>query len=330
MADRPADPDAANRAGHLHAATAHRGGGRPRRRLSIALALALSVVVLEGWGSVVTGSLALLADATHVLADVGALVLALAAVFVAGRPHTVRWTFGYHRAEVLAASLNALVLLLVAAFVTWRAVERLRSPEEIQGGGLLVIALIGLLANGLAWFVLKGSTSINVRAARLHVLSDLGGSVAAVTAGVLTLTTGWERADPLLSMIIVALVVFGALRLLYETLSILMARVPAGIDIGEVERELRALPGIVSVHDTHCWTITTGFVAFASHLQLAPGADAQTAVEQAAELLRGRFGIEHVTLQPDATPVLDPFAIGRVGPIAATDEPEAHSPLTEE
>lgn len=275
-------------------------GGRPdRRRLAIALALASATALVELWGGFVTDSLALLADATHVFADIGALSLALAAVHVARRPHTLRWTFGFHRIEVLAATFNALLLLGLAAFLVWRALLRLDSPQEVEAGGLLGVALLGLLANVIAAQLLGHSESVNVRAARLHVLSDLGGSVVAVSAGALIWLTGWERVDPLLSLVIVALIVFGALRLLRETLAILMARVPGGIDLGEVERELLAIDGVRGVHDMHCWTITTGFNAFACHLSIAAATDSPAVVEQATALLRDRFAIHHATLQPD-------------------------------
>ena len=305
------DPEASREPashGSGHAPDVHAADPVARRRLALALLIAVAVAAFEFWGSLITGSLALLADAGHVIADAGALTLALAAVYVAGRPHSTRWTFGYHRAEVLAASVNGLTLLLIAAFIVWRAVDRLRSPSEVEGGGLIVIAAIGLLANAVAWWILKGPSSVNVRAARLHVLSDLAGSVVAVFAGAVVLTTGWERADSLLSLAIVGLIVLGALRLLHETFGILMAGVPPGIDLAEIDAELRALPGVASSHDMHCWTITTGFVAFACHLQLAPGADAHEVVEEASSLLRSRFGIEHVTIQPDPTLLLDPLA----------------------
>ncbi len=279
--------------------------GGNRRRLSIALAIAAGTAVLELWGSVVTGSLALFADAGHVLADVGALALALVAVWFAARPHTLRRTFGYHRAEVLAAALSALLLLGVAVLISWRALDRLRSPAEVDAVGLTVIALGGLLANAVMALVLRGRDSVNIRAARLHVLSDLGGSVAAVTAGVLTAATGSTRVDPLLSLVIVALVVFGALRLLRETVAILMASVPPGLDLSEIDEALRALPGVRAVHDMHCWTITSGFIVFACHVQLAAGSDGPGVVEQATQILRERFEIDHVTIQTERPPVLD-------------------------
>lgn len=281
-------------------------GSADARRLLIALAIAVGTAVLEVAGSIATGSLALLADAGHVFADVGALSLALLAIRMASRPHTMRWTFGFHRAEVLAASLNALALLAIAAFIVWQAVDRLRDPPSVEAGGLLAVATIGLLANLVALAVLRGSMSVNIRAARLHVLSDLGGSVAAVAAGLITALTGWDRADPLLSLAIVALVVFGAVLLLRETAGILMARVPADIDLPALTEQLQALDGVVDTHDVHCWTITSGFVAFACHLQLTPTAEPDAVLAAASDLLRTRWNIDHITIQPEHVQLLTP------------------------
>jgi cobalt-zinc-cadmium efflux system protein len=275
----------------------HRVAGRGR--LLYALALAGATAALEVWGSVVSGSLALLADATHVLTDVGALSIALGAVWLSGRPHTLRWTFGYHRVEVLIATLNGLLLLAVAAFVAWRAIDRLQSPSDIEVGPMLAVAAIGLVANAVALLILRESESVNVRAARLHILSDLGGSVAAVAGGLAIAATGQDRVDSVISLAIVVLVTVGAIRLLRETTAILMARVPDSVDLAEVDAALRGIDGVRAVHDMHCWEVTKGFVAFVAHLDVVPGAEGTTIVAEAADLLRERFGIEHVTIQPE-------------------------------
>ena len=291
---------------HAHHRNHDGPGSTDARRLLIALAIAVVTAAVEVAGSIATGSLALLADAGHVFADVGALSLALLAIRVAARPHTMRSTFGYHRAEVLAASLNALALLAIAAFITWRAVERLRNPSEIEAAGLLAVASAGLIANLVALLILRGSISVNVRAARLHVLSDLGGSIAAVAAGLITVATGWDRADSLLSLVIVALVVVGALWLLRETAGILMARVPAHIDLPALTAQIEALDGVLAAHDVHCWTITSGCVAFACHLQLRPTADTTAVLDAASALLRTDWHIDHITIQPETIPLLTP------------------------
>lgn len=283
----------------------HHSDGAAGRRLGAALLLALATAVLEFTGGFVSGSLALLADATHVLGDVGALSLALAAIWFASRPHTLRFTFGYHRAEVIAATVNALALLLIAALVAWRAVERLREPAEVDATVLTVVASVGLVANIGLLLILRGPQSLNVRAARLHVLSDLGGSVAAVSAGVVMGLTGATRVDALLSLLIAALVAFGAGILLKESVAIVMARVPAGIDLSQISAALRDLDGIVAVHDEHCWTVTTGFIAYAAHIEVVSGTDAVAVVADARALLRDRFAIEHVTIQPEAAAIHD-------------------------
>lgn len=284
-------------AGHEHSHSTD------RRRLSVALALALVTACVEVAGGLASGSLALLADAGHVFMDATALGLALGAVWLARRPHTPRATFGYHRVEVLVATANGLLLFAIAALVAWHAVERLRAPSEVDAGTLLVVALAGLVANAVALLILHGSESVNVRAARLHVLSDLGGSVAAVAAGAIAATTGWDRADPLLSLFIVVLVCVGAWRLLSDTIAILMERVPAGVDLAEVEAALREVPGILSVHDVHAWTVTSGFLVFTAHVEVTSD-DVLGTVHAAVDLLRDRYGIEHAAIHPEPARLL--------------------------
>ena len=294
-----------------HSAHEH-GPAEDRRRLRIALAVSLATGALELVGGLVTGSLALLADAGHVLVDSGALLMALGAVWFAQRPHSLRWTYGFHRVEVFVATINGLLLLALAAFIAWQAVRRLGSEPDVEGAGLLAVASAGFVANLFALYVLRDpGESVNVRAARLHVLSDLGGSLAAVTAGVVVTLTGWTRIDPILSLAIVALVGFGAVRLLRETFEILLERVPRSVDLAAIEAALREDAGVVSVHDVHCWTVTSGFVAFTAHVELASTAEATVTVRRAGDLLRERFGIAHVTLQPEAaaTMTIEPLDV---------------------
>ncbi len=295
---------------------AHGADAATRSRLALALAITAAALALELWGAAWTGSLALLADAGHMLSDMAALALALVAAWLADRAHTWRATFGFHRAEVLAATANALGVLLIAALVVWRAVERLRDPADIDGERLAAIATLGLVANLAALLVLREGRSMNLRAARLHVLADLGGSLAAVAAGLLVALTGWQRADAVLSLAIVVLIVVTAARLLRETLAVLMEQAPAGFDLRAVEDELAALPGVRRAHDLHCWTIAGSFVSFACHLELEADAEPLAAIEAATALLRDRHGIRHVTIQPEgpaAVALLDalPGAGGR-------------------
>lgn len=292
---------------HLHDQPAHDHGTSDSRRLGLALAVVGATAVLELWGGITTRSLALLADFGHVASDVAALGLALAAVRVSARPHTMRWTFGFHRAEVIAAALNGLGLLAIAAFIAVQAVARLREPEAYVGAtGLIIVASIGLVANLVAAWLLGHGDSINIRAARLHVLFDVMGSVIAVVAGVVIAPTGWTWVDPALSLASVVLLVVGAVGLLRSALAVLMEAVPPGIDLAAVDRALRGVSGVVAVHDMHCWSITTGVIAFAAHIEVAPGHNPQFAVQRATSILRQRFGIGHVTLQPEVVPVHRP------------------------
>jgi cobalt-zinc-cadmium efflux system protein len=279
------------------------------RRLALALALVGATAALELWGAFVTGSLALLADFGHVLSDFGALALALAAVRVGSRPHTLQWTFGFHRAEVLAAAVNGLGLLAIALFITVQAAIRLRSaPPEVHAAGLISVATAGLVANGGAAVLLARGESMNMRAARLHVLFDLGGSLMAILAGVVIAQTGWTRVDALLSLAIVVLLVIAALRLLRSAVAVLMDAVPPGIDLTAVESALRALDEIRAVHDVHCWAIHGDVIAFAAHIEVRPGHDPQHAIAHATQVLHERFGIDHVTLQPELPTLYQPEA----------------------
>lgn len=284
--------------GHTHSRT------EDRRRLSIALGLAVGTAILEIAGGIASGSLALFADAGHVVTDATALTLALAAVAISRRPHTLRLTYGYHRAEVLAASANGILLLGIAALIGWHAIGRLRDPHEIEAGTLLIVALVGLASNAAALAILHGSHSLNVRGARLHVLSDLGGSVAAVTAGVIAQTTGWDRADTILSLLIVGMVCFGAWRLLRDTVGILMQRTPEGVDLPAIEAALREVPGVRAVHDVHVWMVTSDFLVFTAHVEVA-GTDVLGTVQAATDLLRERFGIDHGAIHPEATRLIE-------------------------
>jgi len=293
MAHARANPEAH---GHQHTSD--------RRRLVLALLLTLATAAVEVTGGIISGSLALLADAGHVVTDASALALALGAVWLSGRPHTQRLTYGYHRVEVLTASVNGLLLFGIAAVVGWHAIERLREPSEVDFGTLLLVACIGLAANAVALVLLHGSDSVNVRAARLHVLSDLGGSVAAVTAGLIGITTGWERADPALSLVIVVLVCIGAWRLLNDTVAILMQRTPPGLDLAAIERDLRGIPGIHAVHDIHVWTVTSGFIVFTAHVEIR-NRDPFEAVHEAVHLLEDRYNIEHAAIHPERIRLLN-------------------------
>ena len=237
-----------------------------RRALAIALALIVAFMIGEVVAAIVAGSLALLADAGHMLTDAGALAFALFAATLAARPAQGRWTFGYKRLEILAAQANGVTLLVVAALIVFGAVRRLVTPEEVRGGIVLVVALVGIGVNLAATTVLSRASheSLNVRGAFLHVATDLAAFAGTALAGGLILLTGWNRLDPIASLLVAALMVWASWGLLHESTSIFLERSPTGIDPEAVGRALVAEPEVVEVHDLHVWTVTSGFPALAA------------------------------------------------------------------
>lgn len=289
--------------GHGHEHGSEMGGSS--RRLGAALLLAASYMTAEVVGGLYTGSLALLADAGHMLSDVAALALALVAMWLAGRPAPVRRTFGNHRAEVLAALANAVALVVIGVFVITEAVERLSSPPEVLAGPMLLIATGGLVVNVVALFILRGGQkeSLNVRGAFLHVLADALGSVGAMTSGALIWGFDWRWADPVASFVIALLVLFSAFVLLRQTLAVLMQSAPAGLDVGEVRRAMEEVPHVVDVHDLHAWTLASGKDLLTAHVVIDDEASWHDRLLSLTSLLRDEFGVQHVTLQPERTSV---------------------------
>jgi cobalt-zinc-cadmium efflux system protein len=271
------------------------------RALALALLLAAAVLSLEVAGGFLTNSVALLADAGHMVSDVLAISLALAAVWMAERPASSRQTFGYQRAEVLAAAANGALLLVIAAFVIWQAAVRFADPPRVESAPMLVVAAVGLAANAVAARILSHhhGNSINVRGALYHVLGDLAGSVGAVVAGVIMLTTGWYLADPIAGLLIGLLIVLGALRLLRESLAVLLETVPAHIDAKDVENALTSTPGVAGLHDLHIWTVTSGLVALSCHCELNGDEESDRVLARLCDMLHERFDIHHVTIQPE-------------------------------
>jgi cobalt-zinc-cadmium efflux system protein len=272
-----------------------------RRALAVALLLTGSYTVVEVVGGLVAGSLALLADAVHMLSDNVALALALVAAWLADKPATSERTFGYKRAEVLAALANGVLLVALAIWIFVEAVMRLRDPGEVLGGWMLVIALVGMVVNVGAGFVLARarSHSLNVEAAFRHVFADLLGSIGVAVAAVVVLTTDWVEADPLVSILIGGLVLASAWTILRDSTAILLESTPRGIDAAELGRRVASAPGVVEVHDLHVWTITSGFPALSAHVLVRPGEDCHRRRRELEQLLRDEFGIEHTTLQVD-------------------------------
>ncbi|HEU6445549.1 MAG TPA: cation diffusion facilitator family transporter [Gaiellaceae bacterium] len=274
---------------------------RNRRVLAFVLALTAAITVLEVVGGILTGSLALLADAVHMLSDNLALALALVAIWLAGRPSTPQRTFGYQRAEVLAALLNGLVLVGLAIWIFVEAFRRLSDPPDVLGGWMLAVATVGLVGNLAAAAVLARTahSSLNMQAALRHVVADALGSAGVVVAALVVLTTGWRYADPAVGALIAVLVLASSWSVLRDSVHILLEGTPKGIDAGALGRRLSAMPGVVDVHDLHVWTITSGFVSLSAHVLVEPGDDCHARRRELERLLADEYGIEHTTLQVD-------------------------------
>jgi cobalt-zinc-cadmium efflux system protein len=268
------------------------------RRLRVALAITATFLVAEVVGGLVSNSLALLADAGHMLTDVAALALSLFVAWLSRQPYEPRRTFGYLRWEILAAFLNGATLLLLSAWIAVEAVLRLSEPEAVASGVMLVIAVIGIVANvAAAWILHPASeSSLNMRGAYLHVIGDLLGSVATVTAALLVRFTGWLVADPIASLLMTLLIVRGAWRLVRESVDVLLESTPAHISLGKVRQQLEAIPGIESVHDLHVWAVTSGVVAMSVHAIVREPERHQHVLEHVHDAMR-LFGIDHVTVQ---------------------------------
>ena len=282
----------------------HAHGGE-KRALATALVLVLGFAGVEAAVGLVSGSLALLADAAHMLSDALALGLALFAAWLAHRPATPERSFGWRRAEVLAALANALVLVVLGAWIVWEGVGRLSDPPGVTGGWVLAAGVAGMLVNLAAARVLHGAGSgLNVRAAKLHVLADLASSAGVVVAGLVVLATGWAYADPIAAILIGVLVVASTGGVLRETVGVLLEGAPAGMDAREVGAAIAGTEGVVGVHDLHLWTITSGFPALSAHVLVAAGADCHAIRRELEVLLRDRFELTHTTLQVEHAPGL--------------------------
>lgn len=283
-----------------HRAPPHRGA---QRRLAWVLALTAAFMAVELVAGLLANSLALLADAGHMLTDVGALGLALFAAWVTRRPSTDRKTYGYLRMEILAALVNGAALFVLAGAIVWDAVRRFASPPAVQSEILFVVGTLGLIVNIVAARILHvgHTSSLNVRGAYLHVLGDLLGSIGAIVAGAVIYFTGWRPADPLVSIVIALLILIGAWRLVRESADVLLEATPRYIELGDVAREIVRIPGVAEVHDLHVWTLTSGVVAMSGHAVVADPVRNQ-AVLEAVQARMARFGIQHVTMQIEQHP----------------------------
>ncbi len=295
-----------NHHGHGVAAHARQAG---RRSLVIVLLLTSTFMVAEFVGGILSNSLALLADAAHMLTDVAALALSLFALRVSQRPATREKTFGYLRIEILAALLNGATLIVLSFFIFREAWERFSDPVEIQGGLMLAVAIGGLVVNVIAAVMLHRSAgkSLNVRGAYLHVLGDLLGSVGAIVAAVVIILTGWTVADPLISVLVGALILVSSYNLVRESVDVLLEAVPSHLDLDEIREEIGRVPGVETVHDLHVWTVTSGYFAMSGHARITDVERTQAVLDAIHHRMHERFGITHVTVQ------VEPAALYQIG-----------------
>jgi len=265
-------------------------------------------MIAEVVGGVLANSLALLADAGHMLADVAALGLSLFAAWIARRPPSSRRTYGYYRAEILAALANGAALGAIAVLIVVEALRRFASPLPVRPAVMIPVAVLGLLVNVAMLAVLRESrqANLNLRGAWLHVLTDALGSLQAVVAGVLIATLGWHWADPAVSLAIAGLVVYSAWGLVGEAVSVLMESAPGGIDVDQVREAMLQVPGVRGVHDLHVWSISSSFPALSAHVEAAEGAHAEV-LSRLRSLLETRFGITHSTIQVESPPPPTPL-----------------------
>jgi cobalt-zinc-cadmium efflux system protein len=272
-----------------------------QKGMIIALIVTAGIMLLEFFGGLVSGSLALLADSAHMLSDVVAIALSLFAMWFAARPSSPNKTYGFHRFEILAALFNGITLFIIAIFIVKEAYERFQSPANIASGTMMAIAAVGLLANLVsAWALMRQGDvhgNLNVRSAYLHILGDALGSVGVLLAGLLIILFGWNWADPVISVTVSILVLRSAWGVISHTVHILMEGTPASVDIQKVKMTLLDIQGVVNVHDLHIWTITSGLDSLSCHLLIEDEADSQKVLQQAINLMENTFGIGHTTIQ---------------------------------
>jgi cobalt-zinc-cadmium efflux system protein len=286
--------------GHDHA---HGAREADTKRLAISLGLILTFMAFEVTMAVVASSLALLSDAAHMLTDAAALALAIVAARLAARPAKGAMTYGLGRAEILSAQFNGATLIILAAFIVYEAIVRLVHPPNVEGGIVLIVALVGIVFNVLASAVLaggeKGKRSLNIEGALQHVLNDLYAFIATALSGLIVLLSGFDRADPIASLVVAGLMLRSGIMLLVKSGRVFLEAAPEGIDPTEIGNDLARQPEVVEVHDLHVWEVTSGFSALSAHVVVRPGADCHGVRRALAERLADRFAIEHTTLQVD-------------------------------
>jgi cobalt-zinc-cadmium efflux system protein len=303
MSAQQAEPSSDHLHAHLDgdAQHSHIIEGRSQTALGIALGMTLLFAIIEVVTGFISNSLALISDAGHMVTDAAALGLALMAQAIAKRPPSSRHSFGFVRAEALAAFVNSLAMLALVAWIVYEAAQRLLHPEPVQGGVVLVVAAIGASINLLvAWVLSRDNQSINTRAALVNVMGDLLGSVAAIASGAIIYFTGWVRVDPILSIFVALLILRSTYGILRESYHFLMEGVPHAIDYLAVGADLKAVDGVLDVHDLHVWDMSPGHPALIGHLEIASLERWPQVLDAVRAMLREKHGIDHVTLQPEA------------------------------
>jgi cobalt-zinc-cadmium efflux system protein len=289
---------------HDHLAHSHGGADADRGRLALALGLIIAFMAVEVTAGVVAHSLALLSDAAHMLADAGAIAFSLVALRLAARPAAGAMTFGFRRFEILSAQANGVTLLILAGFITYEAITRLVHPPHVRAGLILAVALLGVLVNLAAARTLAGANrrSLNIEGSLQHVLTDLYAFIGTAVAAAIILATGFQRADPIVSILIAALMARSGYSLVLASGRVFLEAAPEGLDPQTIGRALVAEPGVVEVHDLHVWEVTSGFPALSAHVLVTAERDCHLARRRMEEMLEERFGVDHTTLQVDHAP----------------------------
>jgi cobalt-zinc-cadmium efflux system protein len=291
-----------------HHGHSHGSGVGDERRIGLAFVIIFVFMLVEVAGGIMSGSLALIADAGHMVSDAAALGMSWAALRLGKRAADIERTYGYRRAEVLVAFVNGCTLFVIAGWVVLEAIRRFAAPVKVLGGTMLVVAIAGLLANLLAFLVLNGGNreNLNVRSAWLHVLGDLLGFVVAIVAAGVILLTGWSPIDPILSVVVAVLILRSAAEIVKSSAHILLEGVPPGLDLSELRADLAAtLPAVIEVHHVHAWSLTAEEPVVTLHVRCKPDADLKSIIPDINQRLRTRFGINHSTIQVDQAGCLD-------------------------
>lgn len=287
--------------GHHHHGLGHsHGAGAPHKVLMLAIVLTMGFAIVEAVGGWWANSLALLGDAGHMASDAVALAIAAFAAWVATKPPSSKHSYGLQRAEVVAAWISSFMMILISIAIIIEAVNRLHEPMDVKGLPVMVIAFIGMLVNiFIAWMLARSERTLNIRAALLHVMSDILGSIAALIAGAVIYFTGWAPIDPILSILISVLIMWSALGLLRESLLILMEGVPGHIEIEDVSDSLKSVEGVKAIHDLHIWTLSSGTVALSAHIDIHELSEWEAMLPALKKLLMDKYKIHHITLQPE-------------------------------